>query len=202
MGTIKCGFWKLDFILSPEEFNEFIEFCRMLNISPNQGDVCEQYLMFYNDLIATNQPAIFLKQDSISFVTLKGFTCGLSTSVGIGFTIGCANMVHWAYDNAAIRINGWALSISLQKGVSVNKEDEKGKYFVYEDIQLHSPRSYPLYQQITAYIKNKTKPLRFKTNIGNEIKPSVRVSKQVASDLADSWIFKNHNFEMISFSYR
>ena len=84
----------------------------------------------------------------------------------------------------------------------MDKEDEKGKFFIYEDIQLHSPKSYPLYQQITTYIKNQTKPLHFKAhNIDDieEVKPQVRISEQVAIDLANSWIFKNYDFKIISY---
>ncbi|REC40460.1 hypothetical protein DRF68_20085 [Candidatus Chryseobacterium massiliae] len=205
MGTIKNGFWKLSFILTPNEFRDFVKYCKELEIEFNDQrgeDIQEEYTKFYNSLISDKHPKKYLKQDSISYITINSFVCSLNVKDSIGFIISPANMVHWTHYREAVRIQGWAVQITLQKGVSVDKEDEKGKYFIYEDIQLHSPKSYPLYLQIISYIKNITKPLRFKIhNIDDveEIKPPVRISEQVAIDLANSWIFKNYEFEMISY---
>lgn len=135
MGTIKCGFWKLGFIISPDEFNGFIEYCKSLNICPDGGDVYEQYRIFYTGLIATTPPSNYIKQNNISYISLRSFVCGLTPENAIGFTINPTNMVHWAHYREAVRINSWAVQIVLQKNVSVDKEDEKGKYFIYEDIQ-------------------------------------------------------------------
>lgn len=211
MGTIKGGFWKLGFILSPEEFKGFIEYCKSLNIQPDEinDDIFEQYQTFYNGLISATQPDNFLQRDNISQISLRSFVCGLnSDNAAVGFVINPANMVHWAYYRGAVRISGWAVQITLQRGVAVtvdenNKPDKNGKYFISEDIELHSPQSYPLYQQITGYIKNVTKPLRFMAHVVDEleeIKPPVRVSEKVAKDLANSWIFKKYEFEMRSYN--
>ena len=32
MGTIRCGFWKLRFLLSPESMKEWLELCKEHNI--------------------------------------------------------------------------------------------------------------------------------------------------------------------------
>lgn len=199
MGTIKTGFWKMAFILTPDEFKGFIEFCMGLNIKPDRNNIYEQYELFYEGLTAKTQPVNYLKQDNISFITFRTFVSGLLPENAKGFMINPANMVHWPYYKEAVRISSWAVQITLQKSVSVDKEDPKGKYFVYEDIELHSPQSYPLYQELTAYIKNITKPLRFNAQaIDNieEIKPPVRISKQAAEDLADSWIFNEYEFKI------
>ncbi|WP_300672608.1 hypothetical protein [Soonwooa sp.] len=205
MGTIKNGFWKLGFILSPEEFSDFVKYCEELKIKfvvQNGQDIHKEYQRFYNSLVSQEKPKNYLKQANISFINIKSFVCSLSIENGIGFIINPANMVHWPYYREAVRINSWAVQITLQKGVSVDMEDKKGKYFIYKDIQLHSPNSYPLYQNLTSYIKSKTKPLRFKAHIIDdieEIKPPIRISEQVANDLANSWIFKSFEFQMMSY---
>lgn len=194
----------LGFILGPEEFKGFIEYCKGLSTRPDrdEDELYEQYESFYTGLVATTPPSNYLKRDNISHISLRSFVCGLTPENATGFVINPANMVHWPHYRKAVRISGWAVQITLQKGVSVDKEDEKGKYFIYEDIQLHSPQSYPLFQQITAYIRSITKPLRFDACVVNdvdEIKPPVRISKQVAADLANSWIFKEYEFKIRSY---
>lgn len=199
MGTIKCGFWKLGFILSPDEFNGLIQYCISLDINPDTNDICEQYRLFYNELVAKTQPSNYMERDNISYINLKALISGLKIKNGIGFVINPATMVHWPHYKKAVRINFWATQITLQKGISIDKEDEKGKYFVYEDINLHSPESYPLYLQIIAYIKNITKPLRFNAYVVDdvdEIKPPIRISKQATLDLSNSWIFKEYEFKI------
>ena len=201
MGTIKSGFWSLSFILSPREFTEFIEYCTSLNIDFDRENLILKYDLYYNTLIAKTLPQKLLQQGGISFVTLTSFVCMLNIGNGIGFSITPANMVHWNYNKQeVVRITDWAIRINLQKSVSINKEDEKGKYFVYEDIQAHSPLSYPLYQKLITWIKSETKLLRFTTKSGEVIKSPVRISQQVATDMNNSWTFMNFGFQMISFN--
>ncbi|SKB57825.1 hypothetical protein SAMN05660477_00002 [Soonwooa buanensis] len=205
MGTIKNGFWKLGFILSPIEFSSFVKYCEELKIKfvlQKNENIYEEYQKFYNSLISENIPKNYTTQGNISYININSFVCSLNYENNIGFMINPANMVHWPYYREAVRIHFWAIQLTLQKGVSVDKEDDKGKFFIYEDIQLHSPNSYPLYQKISSYIKNKTKPLRVNAHTIDaieEIKPPVRISEQVAVDLANSWIFKNYEFEILSY---
>lgn len=202
MGTIKCGFWTLSFIASPDEFKDFIKHCEDLNIHSRDSDVCQQYQDFYNALTATTAPINLLKRDNISYINLRSFVCSLEIENATGFSIVPATMVHWIYHDKVVRIHDWAVQICLQKAVIVDKKDEKGDCFIYEDIQLHSPTSHPLYQQATSFIKGITKPLRFTTNTvdgTDEIKPPVRISKKASVDLASSWIFKNCDFTMKSY---
>ena len=205
MGTIKNRFQKLSFIISPNEFRDFVKYCNEFGIEfthQRSEDILEEYTKFYNSLTSDKLPKNYFKQGHISYINLYSFVSSLNLKDTIGFVINPANMVHWSHYREAVRIHSWAIQITLQKGVSVDKEDEKGKYFIYEDIQLHSPKSYPLYQQISSYIKSITKPLRFKAFVIDdieEIKPPVRISEQVAIDLSSSWIFKNYEFEIISY---
>ncbi|GAA3769358.1 hypothetical protein [Flavobacterium ginsengiterrae] len=212
MGTIKTGFWKLAFIITPDEFKQFIEYVIDLNIYPeyaiglniyrDRETIYEQYEIFYSALISKTKPSNYMKCDNISFIDLRSFVCKLRPENSIGFIINPANMVHWLYNDGAVRISDWAVQITLQKGVSLNVENSQGKYFVYEDIKLHSPQSYPLYQKLTYYIKSITKPLRFNAQgveAIEEVKPPVRISKQAADDFGDSWLFTEFKFKMKSY---
>ncbi|WP_289057776.1 hypothetical protein [uncultured Flavobacterium sp.] len=199
MGTIRTGYWSMAFILTPIEFKGFIEYSLSLNIHPDRANIDEQYELFYNELVAKTKPLIFKKRDDITFITLRSYVSGLVPKNAVGFMINPFNMIHWPHYKEAVRISNWAVQITLPKGISEDKQDEKDKHFIYKDIQFHSPQSYPLYKQLTAYIKNITKPLRLNAQSINgykEIKTPVRISKQAAADLADSWIFNEYEFKI------
>lgn len=211
MGTIKNGFWKLAFIISPNEFKQLIEFGASLGLAPHKKSAeqtIDDYQIYYNGLIATTPPTNYMQRDTISYISLCSFVGNLHSENMIGFGMNPANMVHWPCYHEAVRINGWAVQITLQKGVAVTVDKDytpnpTGKYFIYEDINLHSPQSYPLYQQVTGFIKGITKPLRFSAHAIDtieEIKPPVRISKKAAEDLANSWIFKKYEFEIHSYN--
>lgn len=51
--------------------------------------------------------------------------------------------------------------LSLPKGFQIDLEDEKGKYYIYEDIREHQPLTYAFFDEVTNYMKKITKPLRF-----------------------------------------
>ena len=204
MGTIKCGFWKLGFILSPKEFGDLVKYCEELEVrfsDQRNEDVVGEYQKFYNSLTSEEPPKNYTKQGNISFININGFVCNLIFGENVGFGMNPATMGHWPHYKEVVRIYFWAVQITLQKSVSVDINN--GKHFIYEDIQLHSPNSYPQYQNISSYIKGMTKPLRFKAYTIDgveEVKPSVRITEQVANDLANSWIFKNFEFKMMSYT--
>ena len=51
--------------------------------------------------------------------------------------------------------------LSFPKGFQIDLEDEKGKYYIYEDIRDHKPLTYAFFDEIRDSIKKMTKPLRF-----------------------------------------
>jgi len=74
-------------------------------------------------------------------------------------------------------------------------EDEKGKYYTYEDIRDYKPLTYTFFDELTRSIKKMTKPLRFSAHDAEamkEQKPSVRISHDAIHDLNKSWIFNKY----------
>ena len=196
MGTIRCGFWKLRFLLSPESMKEWLELCKEHNICfeiPNSErtkhtieQVYDAYCRFYESLMATESDHDFIVAPTYSMLFLTGNKINPVSGFGL---------VSFDYDiynsefNRKIKTIDLCLQISYPKSIAVTSEDNK--YFTYEDIQLHEPSGYPLFVQLTDFIKKHTKPLRFVTN-GVEQKPSIRISVQAKSDLACSWIAKKY----------
>ena len=201
MGTIRCGFWKLRFLLSPESMKEWLELCKEHNICfeiPNYErtkhtieQVYDAYCRFYESLMATE----ISDHDSI---VAPAYTMSFLTGHNIK-PVSSFRLVSFDYDiynrefNRKIKTIDLCLQISYPKSIAVTSEDNK--YFTYEDIQLHEPSGYPLFVQLTDFIKKHTKPLRFVTN-GVEQKPSIRISVQAKSDLACSWIAKKYGWNI------
>lgn len=83
------------------------------------------------------------------------------------------------------------IMLSFPKGYQIDLEDEKGKYYIYEDIRTHKPLTYTFFEEITGRIKKMTKPLRFaalNSEAMKEQKPSVRISRDAVQDMSKSWI--------------
>ena len=199
MGTIRCGFWKLRFLLSPESMKEWLELCKEHNICfeiPNSErtkhtieQVYDAYCRFYESLMATE----ISDHDSIR---VPAYTMSFLTGNKIK-PVSSFSLVPFDYDiynsefNRKIKTIDLCLQISYPKSIAITSEDNK--YFTYEDIKLHVPSGYPLFVQLTDFIKKHTKPLRFVTN-GVEQKPSIRISVQAKFDLACSWIAKKYGW--------
>ena len=80
-------------------------------------------------------------------------------------------------------------------------EDEKGKYYIYEDIREHQPLTYTFFNEVASNIKKITTPLRFFAHAADalqEQKPPVRISKNAINDIMNSWIFKKYKLVMTS----
>jgi hypothetical protein len=94
------------------------------------------------------------------------------------------------------------LRIAFPKARAVNYEDEKGKYFLYEDINKYEPEMYPIFETLSKHVKQLTKPFRFEGLLYDKIeekKTPVRISQQAAEDFCKSWLFKDYQLEMKSF---
>ncbi|WP_440114763.1 hypothetical protein [Paenibacillus sp. QZ-Y1] len=92
-------------------------------------------------------------------------------------------------------------TISLPKGIQVHAEDEKGAYYTYEDIRDHQPLTYVFHSEIASEIRKMTKLLRFSVQASDMLhtqKPSVRISKNEATDMKKSWIFNKYKLVMDS----
>lgn len=91
------------------------------------------------------------------------------------------------------------LMLSLPKGIRIDAEDERGKYYLYEDIRAHRPLTYVFFEEMAASMKKITKSLRFSVQAADAMqvqKPAVRISQQAVNDLIDSWIVKKYGLVM------
>lgn len=205
MGTIKCGFWRTKFFISPDEFKEFLRLCQrneiLFNV-PSWGnplhdleEVLKEYTFYYQTFTGKNkelESPIYGFTYSLSFPKEKNLFGFFIRSEGVRFPY----YRQWA------EVEIPYLMLSYQKGCQVNLVDEKGRCFIYEDILKHEPEGYPIYETITNFIKSITKPLRFAAHVVDsfdEIKSSVRISAKAAEDLSNSWIFKMYQLEMRSY---
>jgi len=206
MGTIKAGFWNTNFIISPNEFEALVQFCCKNGLefyensygSPKHDTktVCDKWKRIYNWLSAETKPEGW--SGSIAYSHSFYMTNGNKT----GFSLLLREIQFQYYEKwVEEKIN--YLMLSCCKGFQVDKVDEKGAYFVYEDINLHEPELYPKYEKIANYVKGITKPFRFKMlidNIFEEFKPPVGISENAANDISKGWSFKEYQLEMLSFA--
>jgi len=203
MGTIKCGFWKSKFIITPNEFSNFLQLCDKYKFEffvPSYGhphntisEVLQKYAFIYEKYTAIERPEVFHSFCYSMEIQFEKYKSGF----------------HLLYDGIQFYKNNILandkipfLSISFPKGYAVNYEDEKGKYFVYEDINKYEPEMYPIFETLSEYVKQFTKPFRFEILQCDKIeeqKPSVRISRQAAEDLVQSWLFRDNQLKMKSF---
>ncbi|RJX37194.1 hypothetical protein D3P09_24620 [Paenibacillus pinisoli] len=196
------GFYKLRFILTPEEFQSVLQ--RLAQgeaqyhqtnhdrTKHDQSQVHEAYTTFYQYFTATEKPDYFP-----FFVYSISLTVGNESSgffvrnEGISFPYN----EQWAEDELP------NVMLSFPKGFQIDREDESGRHYIYEDIREHCPLTYGLYGDLAAEIKKMTKPLRFSVPAGDtlqEQKSSVRISKDAMNDMANSWIFRKYRLVMNS----
>ncbi|WP_247740949.1 hypothetical protein [Cohnella sp. LGH] len=93
------------------------------------------------------------------------------------------------------------IMLSFPRGFQIDLEDEKGKYYIYEDIREHRPLTYAFFDEVASNIKKMTKPLRFSVPLADtwqEQKPPVRISKSAMNAMINSWIFNKYRLVMNS----
>lgn len=203
MGTIKCGHWTSRFIITPDEFEGFVQECGSYGIGfivpsyekvkHDYKKVVEEYQDFYSRFFSAAEPTGGIMAYSMQYTREDASVTGFFMRTEY---IYIPYYGRWAEKKAR------CIQLSYPKAYAVDCED--GKYFVYEDILKREPEVYPIYESLTKSIKMYTKPLRFTTSIAfderKEIKPTgVRISEGAARDLADSWIFKEYEIEMKSY---
>ncbi|PAD30549.1 hypothetical protein [Paenibacillus sp. 7523-1] len=192
------GFYKLKFLVTPEEFKGILELFEqkeaqfsLSNAARTTHDlnqVHEAYTAYYQYF--TGQEKLHYLPHFVYSITMKldDKTSGFFIkNEGISFPYRGA----WAEDELS------SIMLSLPKGFQLHLEDEKGKYYVYEDIREHLPLTHAFYEEVGKYIKKNTKLLCFSvgssTDDVQELKPSVRVSRDAAADLANSWILTTYS---------
>ncbi|MFD0717085.1 hypothetical protein [Paenibacillus sp. GCM10027626] len=195
------GFYKLKFFITPEEFKGVLKhfeqkqaqfhLTNYAQTRHDQNQVYEAYRKFYQYFTAKEKPEgyrLFFVY-SISF-TLDNARSGFFVrNEGISFP----NQQQWAEDELPY------LMLSFPKGFQIDLEDEKGKYYIYEDIREHQPLTYAFFDEVANDIKKITKLLRFSVPAADglqEQKPPVRISKNAVNDMLNSWIFEKYKLVM------
>ncbi|MFS0841064.1 hypothetical protein [Paenibacillus sp. 1P03SA] len=194
------GFYKLKFFVTPEEFKSILglfkpeeaqfQHTNYAQTKHDQDQVHEAYTAFYRYFTAQEKPdyhPFFVY--SISIARNNESSGFFVKNEGVAFP--CHGQ--WAEDELP------SVTLSLPKGFQINLEDEKGPYYVYEDIREHRPLTYAFFDELASYTKKITKPLRYSAReaaAGQEQKPPVRISKHAANELAASWIFKKYELVM------
>ncbi|MGN7414622.1 hypothetical protein [Paenibacillus sp. SAF-068] len=191
------GFYKLKFFITPEELKALLQLFEQRQVQfhhtnaarteHDHSQVYEAYQTFYQYYVTGEQRndvrPFFIYSISVAFdQESSGF---FVRNEGVSFPY----HAQWAEDELP------CIMLSLPKGVQVNLEDEKGKYYIYEDIRDHQPLTYALFNEIRDSIKKMTKPLRFSAHDADamkEQKPSVRISQDAMHDLSQSWIFNKY----------
>jgi hypothetical protein len=199
MGTIQPGFWNFKFIITPNEFEAFLKECNKYNISfklpvygypeHNSSQLMESYTKYYNSFVN------MVKQSRHTFV----YSMAITGKNGLSSFHIMSEEIRYLYNGQWPKDKMYYIRMTYPKGKAVPCENDPG-HFTYEDILLHEPDIYPIYEELTNSIKSFTKPFRF-INETEEIKPSgVRISESSAKELSSSYIFKQYNFQMKSFT--
>ncbi|MDR1849180.1 MAG: hypothetical protein LBQ75_04000 [Zoogloeaceae bacterium] len=204
MGTIKCGFWVTKFIITPDEFGDFLRLCdkytikfflpTLENPQHSLSEVLQAYTMFYETYTAVERPKkcrrSFVYSMLIEFEKYKSGFHLVEDDVWFPYH------GEWAKDKIPF------LEMSFPKGHAVDYKDEKGEYFVFEDINKHRPEMYPIFEALSNHIKQFTKPFRFESFDDDKMKEKktpVRISRQASEDFARSWLFRDNQLNMKSF---
>jgi hypothetical protein len=194
------GFYKLKFFITPDEFKDVLQLFEQKQArfhrtnyeqtEHDQAQVCEAYQTYYQ---------YFTKQEKPDYYPFFVYSIPLSiNNKKSGFfvrneSIRFPDQRQWAEDE-------WPyIMLSLPKGVQINAEDEKGKYYIYEDLREHQPLTYAFFDEVATHIKKMTKPLRFSAHTEDalqEQKPSVRISENAANAMVNSWLFKKYKLVM------
>lgn len=190
------GFYKLKFFITPEEFKgvlksfeqkqAYFHQTNSARTTHDQNQVYEAYRIFYQHFTIQKQPEYH-----------PFFVYSISLSIGnenSGFFIRNEG-IHFPHNQQWAEDELPYVMLSFPKGFQIDLEDEKGKYYIYEDIRKHRPLTYALFDEITNDMKKNTKLFRFSVPAADtlqEQKPPVRISKNAMNDMVNSWIFKKY----------
>jgi len=104
-----------------------------------------------------------------------------------------------------IKTGFWKINFILTPGEFkelLNSCVQKGKYFIYEDIRVHQPTIYQIFENLASEIKRITKRLRFEAqgiDGYEQLKPPIRISEQAAHEVKEGWLFKACQLQMKSY---
>jgi len=187
MGTIKCGFWTSRFIITPNEFSDWVELCQSEGFSFGRRnetvDIMSEYRAFYQKRMDTT-----LYHKRIPGATAEIRKNGFQTCYFI--TTGQS----WRFYNkdGSAPLDSAFIQMTSPKQYPLTSDD--GSYFTYEDILQREPLAKSYWDMLSKPITSITKPLyQFD-------KPmySVRISKQAYADLLNSAFYENMSEKLTS----
>ncbi|MCL2637271.1 MAG: hypothetical protein FWD48_02770 [Oscillospiraceae bacterium] len=192
------GHYTLKFFVTPDEFADIYKFLELKQAAfrlstlaaeiHGFAQVLERYTKFYNYFAAEEKPDGFA-----SFIYAIDFTLG-SEKPDLFFVRN--EPINWIYQNKWPEDDIQFPRIMFTKGFQINLGDEKGKYYIYEDIREHQPLSYAFWKEVTDYIKSITKPFRFFVPTADSFKEekpaSARISERALSEINKGWYFKKY----------
>ncbi|GBF73684.1 hypothetical protein PA598K_01993 [Paenibacillus sp. 598K] len=188
------GFYKLLFLMTPEQVQRVVELLaaqqarfHQTNYGQQQDEV-EQvlaaYAAYYRHYTAPVRPEGYRSFVYSVVVTVDGQTAGYAVrGTGLAFPDGD----RWAQHELPY------VMLSLPKGYRMDEAD--GEHYRYEDIRVHLPQTYALYEQVAAEVKRCTRPLRFLARGAEglqEQKPAVRISPEALSALSEGWLWQQY----------
>ena len=194
-----AGHYSLKFFVTPDEFCDIAKLFEAKQAQFREStlaatvhdfeDVCRGYRKFYDYFVAKGKPSGFA-----SFVYAIDFS--LDSGGNSGF-FARHELINWIYNGKWPEDELNFIRIFFPKGFQVDLEDEKGKYYIYEDIREHRPMTHAFWQEVTGYTKSITRPFKFfvpTIDSFKEEKPaSARISNKALSELSEGWYFKKYH---------
>ena len=173
MGTIRGKWWSIRFLISPDEFRDWID-------SWNDDDFNfsgETLSLNINERFAQFYCARMNPQQEIKPIPSVYYTIS-KTNFHTELNVINQETVFFPDDKYTLSTIFIELSAPAQYAVSC----EDGLHFYYEDILKKEPAAYEVFAKFRDQIKRITKPLYYR---GKPIY-SIRISKQAYSDLLKS----------------
>lgn len=186
MGTIKCGFWTKRFLLSPEEFSDWVDLCEeegfFFENRNGRVDVKIQYEVFYQKRMDREQFHLRIPGVAAS-LSRDGFQSGYHVASG---------QWRFYFNDRTSPLADIFIQFSTPKAYAVKCDDDI--HFTYEDILRQEPLAKSYFDQFTQPIQAITKPLY---QFGKPMY-AVRISKQAYADLLESAFYQNMQEGMTS----
>ena len=193
------GHYKSKFFITPKEFNDMLKLFEpkqvVFAITNHDGtrhgmsQVRESYTKFYQ---------YYVSKEPVEFsMFVYSITFNVESQNG-GFFI-VHDKIRFPHGRQWAKGQLSCLTLSCVKGVQIDLEDERGKYYIYEDIREHKPHIYDFWCEVNAYIKNITKPFRFfalAVDSYQEQKPSaVRISDKALEEIGNGYFFNKYQLQ-------
>lgn len=183
MGTVKCGFWNVRFLISPEEFETWTAQCAAESFAfsasvydcpkVSREEVCGQYRTFYEERMRTDREA--------SAVPVVAYDIAKPDSVS-PLRLVSQDFTFFPPDRPPLPLTRTALYLELSAPKQYAVTCDDGIHFEYRDILEIQPDAKDLFVRISSDIKKITKPLQYQERAAY----SVRISRAAWNDLSQS----------------